>query len=158
MCCAPKLKNILISRVHHRFWECVLDRARSIFSNEAPLHVVPPGSHVDVLEVDVSAWIGLVAANKAGRQHAASGCNVPESDIPYIDARLRLTVLERIGHTARATAVRLLLLLRADVYSPPNRIVHADAIVEKVSNLAGAGIALLRREMFARISLDINGL
>ena len=153
----PELKHVLVAFVKHRLRERIVDRAFCILCDEAPAHIVPPRRHVDALEVDVRARVGLVAANDTSWQNSARRLQISQSDVSDVDPRLRWAALQRVKHTAWATAIWLLLLLWADVDAPPNRVVHADTIVRDVrdntvSHLTWVGLDI---DCFQRI-LEVN--
>lgn len=119
-----------------------------ILANERPVHVTPPAVHVDVLEVDVPAWVRGVAADDAWREETTLGGDVPECDVPHVDQWLGLAALKWVGHATCSATIWLLLLLWPDVDTEPDRVVDLYVLVEDVSDLSGA--------VDSWISLDIN--
>ena len=112
-----------------------------------------------VLKRDVLTRISLVAADDSGRQRPTGGINILQGYVAQIDQRLCLARLQRICHASRTFAIWLLLLLRADVDTPPDRSMHVHIRIRNVDDLARACSALLRRVfVVAWISLDVDSL
>ena len=82
---SPELEHVMATLIESRQWGRIVDLAIGIFSDEAPLHVIPPSSHVDVLKVDIRARVGFVATNYARWENATGRVDVFQRDVSYID-------------------------------------------------------------------------
>ncbi len=106
----------------------------NVFNNIAEMEPLPPASrNIDILEDHVRAWVRLVAANDTGRKDSVEDLNVVERNILDRNQLVSWAVNQRVEHAPWVIrAVRLVLLLRPDVDSPPERLVNLNVVVDDV--------------------------
>lgn len=122
----------------------------SILTDECPVHVAPPAIDVDIFEVHVAAWVGLIASNDAWRKETTLGTHIPECNILDINQRLSWAGLEWVSHAASTSAIRLFLLLRTNVNAVPDWVMDVNVLIKNIFDLSCASITWIR--------LDINRL
>lgn len=106
-----------------------------------------PGISNDVVEVDIGAGIGNIAADGVGVEEALMDADIFEGDVAHGDSWLRgasTLLVERVEHAAWAVPVRLLHLLRTDIDGPPDWPVHREVLVEDVLDKATPLISRIR--------------
>jgi len=119
-----------------RDWDWVLHDALDVFCDVAEAKETPPAFSLHILEDDVSADVRFVAANDARGKDAAIGFDIADSDVMYINKRLGLAASNRVRHTTWTRAIRLFLLLWANVNSPPKGPMHLNVVVKNVCDAA----------------------
>lgn len=85
-----------------------------------------------VREDHACALVRLMASHNAWRQKVASRLHIVEHDVSHIDQRLGITGSQWVEHASGTTATRLLLLLRANVYGPPDGVMDLNVVVGDV--------------------------
>jgi len=92
---------------------------------------------IDVLEVNSVAGVGFIAPDDAWGKESAVRHDVAKGDVCHGNERLSFALfIERVKHAAGATSIRLLLLLRPDVYIPPDGVVNHNVLVHNVGYLS----------------------
>ena len=92
---------------------------------------------LDVVELEPSAWVRLVATDDTWRQDSAVRLNIRQGDVVYIDQRLSVAFSsERIEHASGTATIGFFLLLRTDVDRPPDRVVNLQVLVVNVGDFA----------------------
>jgi hypothetical protein len=88
----------------------------------------PPPISLNIIEIDIPAGVGSVAAYGVGVEETIMHTYIFNSDIPHSHSRLCLahTFAKGIVHASGSVTVRLLHLLRSDVDAPPNGSVHGE--------------------------------
>ena len=96
------------------------------------LFIYCPALGLHVLKDNVLAWVCLVASEDEREEKTVSYSNVLQLYISNIDSRLSLAGLFgiiRIEHASWSSFIRLLLLLGAQIDSPPNWLMHRDILI-----------------------------
>lgn len=121
-----------------------------------------PPSSLHVLESYISARVRLVAPHDDWEQQAVVNLDIFELDVSDVDPRLCLTGafrVEGIEHAARASLIRLFLLLRTQVNGPPDRLVHRDVLIQYILYpprpfISGVGFDINSLERFLEMSVS----
>lgn len=102
-----------------------------------------------ILEVDVCAWVCLIASHYT-REESTNALHVSQGNVMHCDAWLSLTFLDDwVEHAAWTATVWLLLLLRSNVYVPPDGLKDPQVLIKNVFNDTIAIVAWVR--------LDVDG-
>lgn len=134
-----------------RVWEYIGCSSLDVFDDIALSEGIPElRSDINILEVKVFAWVGLIASDDASWEETTFRCYISESDVGDGDAWLSwASLVERVKHAAWTGASSwLLLLLRTDVDSPPDWVGDIDVFVGNVPDFTRAGISW--------VSFDVN--
>lgn len=107
----------------------VYNIAVSILANEGPVHISPPSVYMEILKVDVLAWIGCIASDDAWWKEATFGAHVSERDVPNINQRLGLAAFKRVRHAASTSTIRLSLLLWTNINAIPDRVADLNIFI-----------------------------
>lgn len=119
-------------------WVSVDGGAVGEFSDEAPVHCLPPAGNVHVFKVDVITSVRLIATDDSWRKETAVTLKIPDSDVSNVDMWLGLTPSEWVCHTSWTSTIWLLLLLWSDVDVVPHWEVNLDVLIENVLDLSSS--------------------
>merc|ERR1712032_119397 len=109
-----------------------------VFRDKAKAKEFPPAEDacgVDILPDKASTLIGFIATNDTWWEDSIVDSNGVKGDVVHVDQGLCLTATDWIEHAAWSFTSRLLHLLRADVNTPPDWVVHFDVLVDNVCDL-----------------------
>lgn len=139
------LQTVYFGYIVSTFTKNILAHVASFFLTDQPFVCL------NVVEVDVPAWVRHVASDCVWEKHAFMDSDIFYGDIPYSHSGLSLAdpFAEWVKHAARSITIRLLHLLRPYVNSPPNRLIHCKVFEVKVLNNASALVAGVRLDIDA---------
>ena len=104
--------------------------AERVFSDEADIHGREPSSDRHILELKPCARISRIAPDDTRGEHTAMHLNITHDNVPHGDSRVNIALSnQRVEHAAGPATTWLGLLLGADVYAPPEGILHLETIV-----------------------------
>ena len=112
---------------------------------------------VNVIEFKTSARVCFIASDDTRWQKCVVDIDVAKCKVCEGDQSTRFTRLQWVKHAARPVSrVRLLLLLKADVDTPPDRFMDLQILVKDIRNLTAGS----RPHCFSmtRIVLNIDSL
>lgn len=134
--------------------------AKSILCDVTIVEQGKPAGGIDVFEIDISARVGLVAADDTWRKNAIGRDHVAQGDVLHSNKSLSLALLEDwVEHAPWTVSIRLFLLLRTDVDTPPDRHVYLKIFVKNVcylsvSNVTWVGLDIHSLEWLLKINIS----
>ena len=123
---------------------------KSILCDVAVVEQGEPAGGIDVFEIDVAARIGLVAADDTWRKDTIGGDHIAQGDVLYGDKSLGLALLEDwVEHATWAVSIGLLLLLRTDVDTPPDRHVYLKIFIKNICYLSVSNVTWVGLDIYS---------